>query len=487
MSALITAGDRREVNFGGNLAWQTRCYRPASEAEVLDILAQHAGDRIRVLGSKHSWSDIAVSGDVSLDMSRFDDVQPFVQDEQKFVRVGAGATLQSLLDRLHRATDQTLPTLGAIKKQTISGAISTGTHGSGRQSLSHFATRVRLAAYDPGTGRPMIYDYTDGDGLRAARCGLGCMGVILSVELRTVPKYKVAEVLRKRGTLKEILDAYADRPLTQFLWTPYGWKWIAFERRPMGQPTPTMIGFVKARVMRLYKMVGQDILFHLLVIASRWGGGWAVKGFQKLAPRIVLKNVERIDDAEHVLTLRHDYFRHEEMEIFVRESRLEEAIPLLRGAVEVFAGNAEAIPHKEQERLKAIGVLDELLAHRGRYVHHYPLVFRRMLPEDTLVSMAASLDEPIYSISLFTYDPPWRRERYYEFCSVLARILRTRLEARLHWGKHFPLQLADIAGLYPEMETFRELCRRHDPRGVFRNDYTERVLGLAPGGLEQAR
>jgi hypothetical protein len=41
---------QREVNFGGNLTWQTRCYRPASEAEVLDILARHVTSRIRVLG-----------------------------------------------------------------------------------------------------------------------------------------------------------------------------------------------------------------------------------------------------------------------------------------------------------------------------------------------------------------------------------------------------------------------------------------------------
>jgi hypothetical protein len=485
MSALANPVIRREINFGGNLTWQTRCYRPASEAEVLDILARHASGRIRVLGSKHSWSDIAVSAEVSLDMSLLDDVQPFVKDGQGFVRVGAGSTLRSLLDRLHRATDQTLPTLGAIKKQTISGAISTGTHGSGRQSLSHFVTGVRLAAYDPETGRPTIYDYTDGDELRAARCGLGCMGVILSVELRTVPKYKVAEVLRTHDCLGKVLKVYVDKPLSQFLWTPYGWKWIVFERKPVGQPKPTVGGFIKARVMRLYNTLAQDIFFHLLVIGSRFAGAWAVKLFHKCAAGIVLKNVERIDDADRVLTLGHDYFRHEEMEIFVRESRLKEVTAVLRGAVEAFAGNAAAIP--ERGRLNSIGVLDELLAYRGRYVHHYPLIFRRILPEDTLISMAASLDEPIYSISLFTYDPPGRRQPYYEFCSVLARILRRLVDARLHWGKHFPLEHSDIAPLYPELETFRELSRRNDPDGVFRNDYTKRVLRLAPGGLERVR
>jgi hypothetical protein len=61
------------------------------------------------------------------------------------------------------------------------------------------------------------------------------------------------------------------------------------------------------------------------------------------------------------------------------------------------------------------------------------------------------------------------------------------VDARLHWGKHFPLEFADIAPLYPEMEKFRQLSRLNDSSGVFRNDFTKRVLGLAPGGLEQAR
>ena len=58
---------RREVNFGGNQSWYTRRYGPASETEVLDLLARRQGDRIRALGSKHSWSDIVAGADVCLE------------------------------------------------------------------------------------------------------------------------------------------------------------------------------------------------------------------------------------------------------------------------------------------------------------------------------------------------------------------------------------------------------------------------------------
>src|SRR4029453_18743142 len=123
----------RHRNFGGNQAWKSRCYWPAAEAEVLEILDRHSGGRIRAVGSKHSWSDIAVTTDVSLDMRRLDEGRLYEKNGAVLARVGAGCRLQALLDRLHATSDRTLPTLGAIKRQTVSGAVSTGTHGSGTQ------------------------------------------------------------------------------------------------------------------------------------------------------------------------------------------------------------------------------------------------------------------------------------------------------------------------------------------------------------------
>jgi FAD binding domain len=82
---------------------------------VLGILARHRDGEIRAFGAKHSWSGIAVSRDVSLDMSLLNEVRPDKVSGNR-VRAGAGATLQHVLDRLHAETDQTLPTLGVIKK-----------------------------------------------------------------------------------------------------------------------------------------------------------------------------------------------------------------------------------------------------------------------------------------------------------------------------------------------------------------------------------
>jgi hypothetical protein len=166
------------------------------------------------------------------------------------------------------------------------------------------------------------------------------------------------------------------------------------------------------------------------------------------------------------------------MELFVPESQLAKVTAILRWATEVFAGCAAPIPESVKATLDG-DFYQQLVAARGTYTHHYPFLFRRVLPDgNTLVSMTASSAEPYFSIGVFTYYPPDQRDGYYKFCSWLARCLHARAGARLHWGKHFPLQAADMARVYPELGLFRDLCASADPRGVFTNPYTARVLGL---------
>lgn len=469
------------VNFGGNQKWYARRYRPRSEAELLDILGRHPARTVKAIGSGHSWSGIAAGADIVLDMSALDRVEPTILDGRDIVRVGAGCRLQDLLDRLHAATDRTLPTLGAIKKQTVSGAISTGTHGSGKQSLSHFVTGVRMAVFDPQSGKPVIREFVEGPELEAARCSLGCLGIIVSVDLTTVPKYLAEETVRWCAGIDDAMGRFADQPLTNFLWSPYSWRMMAFERRVSDRTALSPGDRLKARLQRLRQLVMLDIVFHLLVIACRKLGRTGLKVFFTVAMSTVPKGRTRIDDSEHILTINHHYFRHEEMEIFVAEPQLAEAAEFLRVAVEVFADRKSPVRPEFQGYLDKAGVADDIDTVSGTYVHHYPLFFRRVLPEDTLLSTAASREGPTYSISLFTYDAPSDRGTYYAFCSLVARVLRKLVDARLHWGKHFPLQHDDIAGLYPRLEEFRALCRTYDRDGVLRNAYSRRVLNLPPG------
>lgn len=443
---------------------------------MLDILKRHAGDRIRAMGSRHSWSEVAACDGVTLDMRALDRVEPYTEGADHFVRVGAGCRLQRLLDRLHAESDRTLPTLGAIKRQTISGAIATGTHGSGRQGLSHFVVGVRVAAYDANDGEPEIFEHRSGDALKAARCALGCMGVVLSVDLRTVQKYKVEETLVRGDGLGNLRARYEEFPLTQFLLVPYRWKYLFYERTAVADRKLTLRECIRAWLFRLHNFLWVDCLAHALLKLCLLAGRRAQRWFLDRASAGTLTGVWRIDDAEHVLTLGHHYFRHEEMELFVPESRLAQAVDLLRHATAVFAGERADAPEALAGKLRAAGLYDELAASQGQYTHHYPFAFRRVPPEDALISMVSSTHEPWYSISVFTYHAPRRRAHYYAFCSWLARAMHALFEARLHWGKHFPLAAAHAGRSYPDLETFKNLCRATDPRGAFRNAFSKRAL-----------
>ena len=221
------------------------------------------------------------------------------------------------------------------------------------------------------------------------------MGVILSVDLPTIPKFKIAETAQVHATIEDILRIYADRPLTQFVWFPYGWTWVAFERAPVPHPQQSSVSTFKTWFFRAYNLLWLDIIFHLCVHGVRLAGNRATKAFFKLA-QLLLKDIERIDEAHRVLTLRHHYFRHEEMEMFVKQSDIANAAEFLRITTEVFAGSEIRLSSEFKEQLKQIDCVDELRGLRGSYTHHYPLFFRRVLPEQALISMAASAEEPLF-------------------------------------------------------------------------------------------
>jgi FAD/FMN-containing dehydrogenase len=127
-------------NFGGNVAFSpAAAYLPRSEDEVLKILAQQRGKRIRAVGRLHSWSIAVHADEVLIDLRYLNHVQVIASGAR--AAVGAGCQIKRLLAELDRQ-GLTLPSVGLISEQTIAGATATGTHGSGKHSLSHSAAEI---------------------------------------------------------------------------------------------------------------------------------------------------------------------------------------------------------------------------------------------------------------------------------------------------------------------------------------------------------
>ena len=462
------------INFGGNLHFSpAERLAPRSEDEVLRILAEHAGRRIRAVGRLHSWSEVVVADEVLIDLRHLDQVRTERQDDGVWVTAGAGCQISHLLAELDRK-QLTIPSLGLVAEQTIAGAISTGTHGSGKHSLSHYAVEVRLAAYDGANGQPVIRTVSEGPELRAARCALGCLGIVLAVKLPCRPQYRIEEHVREHATLHEVLAEEETYPLQQFFLVPWRWRFFAQHRRE----TPDRRS-ASAGLYRLYWLLAIDLALHLVVqflVRVLRSGAAARFFYRRLLGWAVVRGWKVVDDSQAMLVMRHELFRHIEIELFVARPRLAEALEFVREVIRSFDGEPAALSPETRRRLDAIGLLDELLRATGTYTHHYAICVRRVLPDDTLISMTAGEEGPCYAISFISYAGSDDRAGFFGFASLLAESMAELFAARPHWGKVCPLGARRIEALYPRLGEFREICLARDPNGVFRNRWISEVV-----------
>ncbi len=480
----------KKLNFGRNVQIDSKLYfTPKTEAEVLSILNKNKGRSIRCMGRLHSWSQVLDSPDILLNLSHFDSVRP---NSAMSVDVGAGCQIKRLLSELEDKTPWTLPSVGFITEQTIAGAISTGTHGSGRHSLSHYVSGVRVARYDNQNGSAVIVDITDGDELRAARCSLGCLGVILSVTMQCRPKYLVEEHFREYETLDEVLSTEQEYPLQQFYLVPWRWSFIAQHRRE------SEVGSSKALwLYHWYRFLVLDIAMHLLIllVVRLLRFQVAVKAvFRWIAPACVIRNWRVTGPSSSQMVMEHELFRHVEIELFVQRHRLPNALLFLRNALMASASLQDDSDSDFRNQLAESNCGDRLEEIRGRYCHHYPICVRKVLPDDTLVSMASNAkiasdkgtdsdarrdsasDTAWYSITLTNYDRGQARERFEELASFLCISMKCLFDARPHWGKLCPLPTDALRSLYPAFKEFRQLCDQVDKDGLFRNPWTRSLL-----------
>src|SRR5690349_7401898 len=116
-------------NFGGNQQWSPQVVAtPASTDELLAVLREQRGRRIRVVGALHCWSPAVVADDVLVDLRLLKQVTVHREGNDAWAEVGAGCRLEHLLAELLRQGNFTLPAIGAITAQSIAGAAATGTH-----------------------------------------------------------------------------------------------------------------------------------------------------------------------------------------------------------------------------------------------------------------------------------------------------------------------------------------------------------------------
>jgi len=473
------------LNFGRNIQLESKAYfAPQTELKVIEILNQHKGRSIRCIGQLHSWSQVLDSPDVLLNLRHLNTVE-INDDESMTVDVGAGCQIKGLLAALACQKQWTLPSVGFITEQTIAGAISTGTHGSGRHSLSHYVSAVRVARYDQRTGEAVIDEITVGDELRAARCSLGCLGVILRVTMQCREMYSVEENFREYTELSDVLRAEEQFPLQQFYLVPWHWKYFAQHRRETDACNSRLL-----LLYHYYRFLVFDLAMHVLIILCvrclRVNSAIRLL-FRWILPAFVIRNWRVIGPSSTQLIMEHELFRHVEIELFVQRPQLTDAMFYLQKVLVISGSADEVLDDELQMQLQHSGCAKQLENMRGKYVHHYPICVRRILPDDTLISMASSVgadsfekdetsNDAWYSITLTNYHRGQTRAPFENLPEFIAISMAKLFRARPHWGKLSPLKAADVVQLYPGFNRFKQVCDTVDPERFFGNRWTRQLL-----------
>src|SRR5687768_10902777 len=224
------------TNWAGNQSCApTAIRRPASEDELVAIVkeAAAAGTRVKCVGAGHSFTPIACTDGVLVDLSAYDRVLGH-DPEARTVTVQAGISLSQLCDELD-LRGLALENMGDIAYQSIAGATSTATHGTGWHfgNISSRIVGVRLI-----TGDGSIIEATpeeNPDVLDAARVGLGALGIVSTVTLQAVKAFRlhaIEEPMRVDELLADFDGYMSSADHVEFYWVPHtGWALTKRNRR----------------------------------------------------------------------------------------------------------------------------------------------------------------------------------------------------------------------------------------------------------------
>jgi FAD/FMN-containing dehydrogenase len=424
-------------NWAHTLEFKPRQFCKPKTEDALAAIVQAArarGGAVKTQGAGHSFSQLLPTDDTLVSLDDMDN--EWIGVHQREVRVPAGMRLKDLIKAMKRE-GLALKNMGSITEQSIAGAVSTGTHGTGI-TLGSISTQVLAAKLVDGRGDVVTLPKGD-DRLRAASLGIGALGILTEVTLDCVDMYQLeyTAYVGKFDDVMAVLDQLTAENDRVLLW----WLVPLFDRddvviitkNRVGTP-PGVLGGATNLVRTAFgisgtRPLGKDIdaLWTFLAAQGRSSGK-----FRKL--------LHFRADYDEVLTLPLLPIFHTECEY---------AVP---------AANAVAA----LERLRAI-------VEENDFDLKLPVEVRFSAQDDRLLS--PSWDGPSCWIGASTE---------HNTAEVFARFepLMVRFGGRPHWGKHFTLTREQLAGMYgPRLDEFVGHRDAFDPDRVFANTFLTDVLG----------
>jgi FAD-linked oxidoreductase len=422
---------------GTEAAVATEVVRPRNLDELSAAVAG-ATRTVRARGSGHSFTAVGAAHDRALDLSAWTGVVS-ADAESGLVTVRSGTTLRALNAELDRR-GLAMTNLGDIDAQTIAGAVSTGTHGTGAR-FGGISTQVAGFELVLADGSVVACSPEERPELFAAgRVGLGAFGVLSTVTLRTEPSFVLAAEERPEpldDVLAGLEENCAENDHFEFYWFPYGRNALTKRnnRLPAGA-TPEPLS--RSRQFFEYQLM-ENTLFGAVCRVGR-----AVRPLVRPLNRLssAVLSPRAYSDVSHKVFVTNRNVRFTESEYAVPREALGEVLAELRTRVPKLA--------------------DPVM---------FPVEIRVAAADDIWLSTAYERDSAYIAIHQFVGMP------YQEYFDLFESVAGA-VGGRPHWGKMHSLDASVLRERYPRFDDFAKLRESLDPDGKFVNPYLSRVLGV---------
>jgi FAD/FMN-containing dehydrogenase len=465
-----------------------RICEPDSLPDLVALVKQAEREKVsvRAVGSGHSWSDVALTdGYVVLPKKlrkplplREDLLRRQPKEPNRFVRVEGGMRIREL-NRWLWDEGLGLPNMGGYDGQTIAGATSTSTHGSGMQfgplheivrSIDMVAAKGVVYRIEPAAGpteraaweaeypQPDWQLVQDDGWFAAAVVGIGCLGVIYSMILEVEPRRLLKEV-REASTWEDVRDSIpaevADKRHYELYLTPYprrgdGKHLCMVTTRTVATELPPWWSSRRRRRLRAELLARLPGLGHVLNLV--------VRAVPRLTPFLLSMAVRAIADDEYT----NRSYR-------VLNIGAANVLPVLSAEI--------AVRFDDRSYVAAFETIARVAERqRGHAYHSAPMAVRFVKRSSAFLSMMHERETVMFELILLS-----RTKNGLDLLAAYERELMS-LGARPHWGQvnHLDARPRLLAELYPgSYDAWRAIHAQLNSTGVFTGRFPQRV-GIRP-------
>lgn len=408
---------------------------PRSEDELREVVLRAARDgrRVKVVGSAHSWSDIALPEDVAIDLDHLRGVVA-IDRTTPSATVRGGTRLEEVTDALD-AHGLAMPILGSIATQTVAGAIATGTHGSSlvHGNLSSLVISLRLLTASGET----LHLHGGDPRLDAARVHLGALGVVTEVTMRVTRSFRLVEKrepLPFADIVRDLEGIARSAEYVKLWWLPTTGSAVVFRYERSDLPEPDA-GFTR---WADEVVLNRHVFDRALRVVGRFPA--ATASLNSAVAATYLRPGQRVARSDRAFNLAMPPNHREAEWAFPMETA-----PL---ALEALA----------------------TLVRRDRIRVNFPCEVRFVRGDTGWMSPAEGRDT--CQIGVYQAESS-DLQAWFRGASAIAR----SLHGRPHWGKEHDWGRDELAQAYPRFETFKALATELDPGRMFVNACLARALG----------